>query len=330
MPTPSFCKFRRRLLRAAALSTMSLAAGGRAFAQAWPVRPVRFILGVAPGSVPDIATRQIAERLAPLLGQPVIVENRPSAGGIVALEALKASAPDGYTLSFVHSGNMSVAPSLFPRLPYDTAKDFEPVGIFWRGIQLLVAHPSLKATTLGDVVALAKAKPGQLRYSSPGNGTPTHLGMEQLKFVAGIDIQHIPYKGPAAHLAVLSGEVDLLLEGVEPLLQHLRAGRLRPLALGGSRRLSVLPDVPTFDELGVSGIGSTWLGVVAPLGTPPPVIARLNRDLASAIGSPEIRAIFEPSGRLITPGSPEEMAATIRDEIPRWREIVLRAQIKPD
>src|SRR4051812_5903792 len=157
MPTPSFCKSRRRLLGGAVLTAASLAAGRRGFAQTWPARPVRFILGVAPGSIPDIATRQIAERLALLLGQPVIVENRPSAGGIVALEALKASAPDGYTLSFVHSGNMSVAPSLFPRLPYDTAKDFEPVGIFWRGIQLLVAHPSLKATTLDDVVALAKA-----------------------------------------------------------------------------------------------------------------------------------------------------------------------------
>ena len=302
----------------------------QAYAQAYPARAVKFILGVAPGSVPDVATRQIAEKLAPLLGQAVIVENRPSAGGIVALEALKISSPDGYTLSFVHVGNMSVAPSLFPRLPYDTATDFAPVGIFWRGVQLLVVNPNVKARNLAELIALARSSPGSLRYSSPGNGTPTHLGMEQLKHSAGIDIQHIPYKGPAATLAVLSGEVDLLLEGVEPLLAHVRAGRLQPIAMGGSQRLAVLPEVPTFEELGLHGIGSTWLGVIAPLGTPPAVIARLNRDLTAAVQSAEIRRIFEPAGRLITPGTPDEMAATIRDEIPRWREIVQRAQIKID
>jgi tripartite-type tricarboxylate transporter receptor subunit TctC len=291
---------------------------------------VKFILGVAPGSVPDVATRQIAERLAPLLGQAVIVENRPSAGGIVALEALKLSAPDGYTLSFVHVGNMSVAPSLFPRLPYDTATDFAPVGIFWRGVQVLVVHPSVEAKNLAELIALARSSPGRLRYSSPGNGTPTHLGMEQLKHEAGIDIQHIPYRGPAATMAVLSGEVDLLLEGVEPLLAHVRAGRLHPIAMGGSQRLAVLPEVPTFVELGLLGIGTIWLGVIAPLGTPSAVIARLNRDLTAAVQSAEIRRIFEPAGRLITPGTPDEMAATIRDEIPRWREVVQRAQIKID
>ena len=136
------------------------------------------------------------------------------------------------------------------------------------------------------------------------------------------------YRGPAAHLAVLSGEVDMLLEGVEPLLPQLRAGRLRAIAVGGTERLTVLPEVPTFDELGLHGVGSTWLGVIAPLGTPSAVIERLNRDLATAVTSPEIRRMFEPTGRLITPGTPDEMAATIRDDIPRWREIVQRAQIK--
>jgi tripartite-type tricarboxylate transporter receptor subunit TctC len=302
----------------------------QAHAQSYPARPVKFILGVAPGSVPDVATRQIAEKLAPLLGQTVIVENRPSAGGIVALEALKTSLPDGYTVSFVHVGNMSVAPSLFPRLPYDTTRDFAPVGIFWRGVQLLVVNPNVKARNLAELIALARSAPGRLRYSSPGNGTPTHLGMEQLKHELGIDIQHIPYKGPAALLAVLSGEVELLLEGVEPLLAHVRAGRLQPIAMGGSQRLAVLPEVPTFEELGLHGIGSTWLGVIAPLGTPQAVIARLNRDLTAAVQTAEIRRIFEPAGRLITPGTPEEMAETIRDEIPRWRELVQRAQIKID
>jgi tripartite-type tricarboxylate transporter receptor subunit TctC len=195
---------------------------------------------------------------------------------------------------------------------------------------LLVANPNVKARSLAELIALARSSPGRLRYSSPGNGTPTHLGMEQLKHELGIDIQHIPYKGPAALLAVLSGEVELLLEGVEPLLAHVRAGRLQPIAMGGSQRLAVLPEVPTFEELGLHGIGSTWLGVIAPLGTPQAVIARLNRDLTAAVQTAEIRRIFEPAGRLITPGTPEEMAETIRDEIPRWRELVQRAQIKID
>lgn len=328
MPNVEPSAARRHLLGSAAVTILVALAPIRiARAQAYPVRPVRFILGVAPGSVPDVATRQIADKLALLLGQPVIVENRPSAGGIVALEALKASPPDGYTLSFVHVGNMSVAPSLFPRLPYDTSRDFAPVGIFWRGVQLFVVNPELKATTFAEVVKLAKANPGRLRYSSPGNGTPTHLGMEQLKHAASIDIQHIPYKGPASLLAALSGEVDMILEGVEPLLPHVRAGRLRPLALGGAQRLAVLPEVPTFEELGQPGIGTIWSGVVAPLGTPPAVIARLNRDLTSAIQSPEIRRSFEASGRLITPGTSEQMATTIREELPRWREVVQNANI---
>jgi tripartite-type tricarboxylate transporter receptor subunit TctC len=329
MPKLEFPVVRRRLLGRAAAAVLTTWVPARwAHAQAYPARPVKFILGVASGSVPDVATRQIADKLAPLLGQAVIVENRPSAGGIVALEALKASPPDGYTLSFVHVGNMSVAPSLFARLPYDTTKDFAPVGIFWRGVQLLVVSPVLEVTSLAELIALAKASPGRLRYGSPGNGTPTHLGMEQLKHAADIDIQHIPYKGPASLLAVLSGEVDLLLEGVEPVLPHVRAGRLRPIALGGGQRLAVLPDVPTFEERGQHGIGSIWSGVVAPPATPPAVIARLNRDLTTAIQSADIRRIFEPAGRLITPGTPDEMAATIRDEIPRWREVVQHARIK--
>ena len=320
---------RRRFLGlTASTGLLALIGNCKADAQAYPLRPVKFILGVAPGSVPDVATRQIAEKLAPLLGQAVIVENRPSAGGIVALEALKTSPADGYTLSFVHVGNMSVAPSLFARLPYDTMRDFAPVGIFWRGVQLLAVNPDLKASTLAELVELAKARPGRLRYSSPGNGTPTHLGMEQLKHAAGIDIQHIPYKGPASLLAVLSGEVDMMLEGVEPLLPHVRAGRLRSIALGGAKRLAVLPEVPTFEELEQHGIGTIWSGVVAPLSTPPAVIVRLNRDLASAIQSPDIRRSFEAAGRLITPGTPDEMAATIREEVPRWREVVKHAGIK--
>jgi tripartite-type tricarboxylate transporter receptor subunit TctC len=325
----SFCKPALRAARAA-VATVLLGAATVAMAQPFPSKPVRFILGSAAGTVPDVATRHIAEKLAVLLGQPVIVENRPSAGGIVALEAVRNSPADGYTLSFVHLGNMSVAPSLFEHLPYDPVKDFTNIGIFYRGVQVLVANPAVQAASLPELIAMGKAYPGKLRYSSPGNGTPTHIFMESINQAAGTGFQHIPYRGTAAHLAVVSGEVDLLLEGAEPMMPFILSGRVKPLAVGGDHRLAVLPKVPTFKEYGIEGVGSIWLGVVAPAGVPPAVVARLNHDLALAVKSPDIVASFEKAGRVITPGTPEEMAATIRDEIPRWREVVRRAQIKVD
>jgi tripartite-type tricarboxylate transporter receptor subunit TctC len=299
-------------------------------AAAYPDKPIRILNGGAAGSVTDIVARQIAEKLAPLLGQPVIVDSRPSAGGIVALDALKNSPADGYNLGLVHFVQMSVAPSIFERLPYDTVNDFSHVGILFRGPQILVVNPAVPAATLAELIELAKAHPGQLRYSSPGNGTPNQVFMEQFKHVAGIDIQHIPYKGPTAHAAVLSGEVQSLMEGPAAMLPHIRAGKLRALAVGGTQRLAVLPDVPTFEELGIQGITTVWIGVVAPRGTPREVVARLHRELARVFESPEIRVLYERAGRTITVGTPEEMKATIRDEIPLWREVVLRAQIKPE
>lgn len=299
------------------------------FAQSFPAKPLRIVLGGAPGTVIDVAARQIADKLAPLLGRAAIVDNRPSAGGIVALEAVKNSPPDGYTLGLVHMAQMSVAPSLFEHLPYDTVDDFAHVGILWRGPQVLVVNAGVAASSLAELTTMALARPGQLRYGSTGNGTPTHIIMEQFKLAAGVDIQHIPYKGPAAHLAILRGEVDVLLEGLAPLLAHIRAGKLKALAVSGTQRLAALPEVPTFEERGIAGIGTVWVGVIAPRDTPPPVVAQLNRALRQIVESPDIRALFEGAGRNVTPGTPDEMKATIRDEIPRWRDVVRRAQIKP-
>ena len=287
---------RRSVLQTGLTFLGGLTTAGLCAAADFPIKPVKFILGSAAGSVPDVSTRQIAEGLAALLGQPVVVENRPSAGGIVALEALKISAPDGYTLSFVHIGNMSVAPSLFERLPYDTLQDFTHISIFYRGVQVLVMHPAVGANSLADLIALARQRPGALRYSSLGNGTPTQLFMEQFNLAQGTAIQHIPYQGRGAHLAVLSGEVDMLLEGVEPMLPFIRAGKLRAIAVGGPRRVAVLPEVPTFEELGVKDIRTIWLGVVAPKGVPSAIVARLNRDLTTVMQSPAFSTTFESAG----------------------------------
>ena len=275
-------------------------------------------------------TRQLAEALGSDIHQPVIVENRVSAGGIVALEALKTSAPDGYALSVVAMPQLSVSPSMFKRLPYDPLKDFTHVGILFRGPQLLVVNPAVAAATLADFVQLTASQPGRLRYSSPGNGTPTHVLMEHFKYQAKIDVQHIPYKGPSASTAVLSGEVDALLEGVGPMQPSVRAGRLRALAVTGSRRLDSMPEVPTFEELGYKGIDAVWVGVVAPRDLPASVVAILNRALTQAMRTPELRKTFEDAGRIIDPGSSQEMTATVAEEIPRWREVVRRAGISPE
>lgn len=321
---------RRSTLISAALGIAAVLGTGQSLAQTFPARPIKVLAGVAAGSSPDGVLRQVVQTLGAAVGQPVVVENRPGANGILALEALKGSAPDGHTIAMVAFSQMSVNPSLVTAMPHDPLQDFTHIGIFWRGPQLLSASATTPASSLNELLVAAKARPGHLRYGTAGNGSPGHLFMEQLKQTAGVDVQHIPYKGPAAVVAGVSGEIELVMEGVSPQLQHIRAGKLKPLAVSGSQRLGVLPDVPTFDELGIKGIGTVWLGFVAPRGTPAAVVARLNQELRRAVESPEFRSASEGFGRLVTPGTPEAMTATIRDEIPRWREVVHRAQIKPD
>lgn len=295
-----------------------------------PAGVVRILVGSAPGSVMDVVARQIGEVFASQTGQTVVVDNRPTAGGIVALEALRQAAPDGRTLSLVHAMQMSAAPALFPRLPYDPLVDFAPLGVLFRGPQVLTLHPAVEAASWPELLRLLKAHPGRYRYATPGNGTPQHLTMELIKDAVGIDVQHIPYRGPAATAAVLSGEVELMLEGVMPVLGHLQAGALRAIAVGGQQRVGVLAEVPTFDELGVAGVGTVWVGMVAPKDTPAEVVQRLNGELQRAVKSPALLAAFERTGRIVSPGSPVEMAGAIRSETPVWRAVVQRARITPE
>jgi len=299
-------------------------------AENFPAHPIRFLLGNAPGSVLDVATRQLASRLEVQTGQHVIVENRPSAGGIIALETLKNSPADGYTLTTVSMPQMSISPSIFAHLPFDPSKDFAPVGILFRGPQVLVVNAEIPAATLKEFVALAAARPGGLRFSSPANGSPSHVLMEEVRFRTGASLQHIPYKGPSANLAVASGEVDALLEGISQMLPLVRAGKVRPLAVSGDHRVDAMPEVPTFAELGIPDIDAVWVGVIAPRNTPPAIIEYLNAQLSRAIQFPELRATYEQVGRIIAPGSPQEMAATIEAEIPRWRAMVKHAGITPN
>ncbi|MFM2059516.1 MAG: hypothetical protein RLY71_3901 [Pseudomonadota bacterium] len=228
----------------------------------------------------------------------------------------------------VHAMQMLAAPALFPKLPYDPVNDFAPVSILFSGPQVLVAHPALPAQDWAELLRLSRAEPERLRYATSGTGSPQHVTMERIKATAQLSALHVPFRGPAANAAVLSGEVELLLEGVAPLLQHIRAGRLRALAIGGSQRLPLLPEVPTFEQLGIPGIGPIWVGLVAPRGTPAEVVNRLHGHWSAAVVTPAVRTPFEAAGRIVQPSTPEAMDALIRREEPQWRELIRRSQIR--
>jgi tripartite-type tricarboxylate transporter receptor subunit TctC len=311
-----------------ALATLAALAATTTIAAEYPSGPIRLINETTPGGALDIAARQIAKRLGAALGQPITVEARPAASRISALAALKASAPDGHTLSMVHIAQMSAAPLLLPHLPYDPQTDFSPVGIVFREPQLLVVHPDVDATNLAGLLELSKkATSGTLRYATPAIGSPSHILMEKLKAATGADFTHIPYRGLSASIAVFKGEVELLMEGSGPLGVHLHAGKLRALAVTGSRRLSAFPDVPTFEELGIRGMDDAWVGIVAPARTPRPVIERLNIELERVMREPEMLTSYEALGRIVVVSSPEQMRAAIREELPRWTRVIRDARV---
>jgi tripartite-type tricarboxylate transporter receptor subunit TctC len=227
-------------------------------------------------------------------------------------------------------GELVVTPSLYERLPYDPLRDFAPVIALFAGPQLLLVHPGFPASSVEELIRLAKAQPGKLMYGSSGIGFPPHLFTEQFKVIAGIDLAHVPYKGsPAAVAGLLAGEVSVMMEGTDFVIPHVKARRLKALAVNRDARLSALPEVPTFEEVGVHGMARAWVGVVAPAGTPREIIERLNREFARALGSEDIRPYYEQAGRVTLAGTPGEFAARIREELPKWRQLVKQIGIQP-
>ena len=300
-------------------------------AQTYPMRPVRIVAGSAPGSILDIAARQIADKLGPALGQTVIVEPKPSGGGILAMETVARSAPDGYTLGIGSFVELGVNASLYDKLPYDPVKDFAPVILMYRAPLALVSNPSQPVATLADLIRLAKAQPGKITYGSSGVARPPHIFMELFKNVAGIDITHIPYRGaPPAAVALLSNEVGFLMETASAVIPQIKDGKMRPLAVTGEARIATIPDVPTFSESAVPGIGASWVGIVAPAGTPRDIVARLHREIAQALASPDIKKYYDSAGRTTASSTSEDFAAMIRDEVKKWPEIVKKANIRPE
>lgn len=322
-----------RALGLLALGLGAIVAPGLARAQPadWPARPIRFILPFPPGGGTDILGRLIAERLTAGLGQPVVTENRGGAGGNVGAEAAAKSPPDGYTIVLV-APSLAISPSLYSKLNYDPVKDFAPVSLVATVPNVMITNPSVPAATLREFIALAKSKPGEMNFGSGGSGTSNHLAGELFNIVAGVKLVHVPYKGVnLAMQDVLSGRVQLVFIGIPAAAPHIKAGKLRALALASAQRSAVLPDVPTADEAGLPKFEvTTWYGILAPAGTPRPVVARLNGELGKIMHSPELKDRLEALATDPLTSTPEEFADLIRREIAKWSEVVREAGLKAD
>ena len=273
------------------LFVLATSAAQSALAQTWPSKPVRIVVAYPPGGGIDVMGRQIAEKLTAAWGQPVVVDNRPGANTIVATDAVAKSAPDGYTVLLTTDATFSINPHLYAKLPFDTQRDFIPVTMLVLLQQLLVAHPSLPAGNLGELIALAKAKPGTINYASYGSGSQPHLSGEMLKYKAGIDLVHVPYKGISLAVpAVMAGEVQLTFAGIATSTAPLKSGRIKALAIGGAKRSPLFPDVPTFAELGYPEVEThAWFGLFLPAGSPKEAVQRIYADVKRIIDDPEFR-----------------------------------------
>ena len=311
---------------------LALLAPTLASAQSWPTKPVHILVSSGAGGTADILARMVGERLAPVLGQPVIVENRPGAGGHLGAGLVARAQPDGYTLLMSGSPTHSVGPHLFKRLTYEPMRDVPPVAMIAVAPNLLVAKSSLPVKSLADLIALAREKPGQLTYSSAGNGTSGHLAAELLKSMARIDMRHVPYKsGPEAVTGVLTGDVDFIFFTVPAVLPQVEAGKLRALAITSLARSELVPDVPTVAEAGFPGFEVLgWYALFAPRETPKPVVAKLSAEVEKIVRSPDIHDKLLQLGAEPRDMSPEQVTAFVAVESPKWGQLIRESGASAD
>jgi tripartite-type tricarboxylate transporter receptor subunit TctC len=296
----------------------------------YPSKPIRWISPWPPGGANDVFSRDIGRKLSDAFGQPVIVDNRPGAAGTIGSDVAAKAPADGYTVVMGSSPTHAIAPSLYPQLPYDPVRDFTAVTLVGTVPNVLVVHPSLAAKNVKELIALAKASPGRLNFASAGNGTSQHLSGELFKTLAGVDMVHVPYKGTApAMVDLIAGQVQLAFDNVTTIVPYIQAGKLRALAVTPAKRSAILPDVPTVAEAGVPGYeASVWFGVFAPAGTPQPVIARLHAEILKALNTADLRARMVAMGTDISGMGPAEFQAFVRKEVPKWAEVVRKANVK--
>ena len=323
---------RRQLLQLAGAAASVVAVPSVLAQAAWPSKPIRFVVPFAPGGTSEIVARSVAAELTKQLGQSVYVENKPGGAGTIAMAEVAKAAPDGHTLILTHVGTLAVNPYMLKNQPYDVNKDFLPVTLLAKVPNVFVIHPDVPAKNFQEFVAYVKKNPGQLNYGSAGNASAGHLAMEYLKLVTGMFMTHIPYRGTGPALTdLLAGRTQAFSAGTPALLQYIRSGKLRAIAVGTPTRLPVLPDVPTVAEMGYRNFESVqWYGMLAPAGTPPAIVQRLQEECAKALQSPATAERFAADNATIGGQPPAEFAAFIRREQAMWKDIVAKAQIKPD
>jgi len=309
----------------------ALVAPGEAPAQGCPTKSIRLVAPSTPGDAPDVIARLVAERLSAALGQQVVVENRPGAGGVVGSEIVAKSAPDGYTLIMGNAGSHGINAAVYSKLPYDILKDFAPVSQIAVAPNIFVVNPGLPVTTIPEFIAYAKARPGQLSYASGGNGSSSHMSMELLKSMAGIDVVHVPYKGSTPALTdVISGQDAVMSVNMPPAVPHVKSGRLRALAVTTRSRTPSMPDLPTVAESLPGYETVAWFGVLAPAGTPKDVVNRLSMEIAKIARSPDMRERLEGMGAEPVGGTPEEFGAVMARDIAKWTALAKSVGIKID
>jgi len=303
-----------------------------AFAQDYPTKPIRLVVPFAPGGSSSIIARAFSTEMAKGLGQSFVVENKPGGAGNVAMEDVARSAPDGYTLIIGHIGTLAVNPFMFSKLPFDTNRDFRAVSLFAKVPTIFVVHSSVPAKDLREFVALAKKEPGKLYYGSAGNGSAGHLAIEYLKLVTGIDIVHVPYKGTGPNLIdLVAGRTQFSAAGTPPFMPHVKAGKLRVVAVGTTKRLPILPDVPTMIESGVPGYrAGVWWAVMAPRGTPPGIVSRLNAELGRIVQLADVRAKYASLGVETEHSTPQQVTERIKAESLEVAKVLKAAGVEPE
>lgn len=316
----------------AAMALVLGAGYGAARAQGYPEKPIRIVVPFSPGGGTDITTRAFAPPLSATLGQPVVVDNRPGAGGLIGSTLVAKSPADGYTLLVASTGPMVITPALKSKMPYEVLRDFAPITQLITQPIWLVVHPSLPVKTVSDFVALAKARPGELNYGTSGIGNGTHLAAKIFESITGVNMVHVPYKGTAPAVTdLIGGHVQVIFSSISVMLPHINAGKLRPLAVGSAKRMPMLPGVLTMDESGVKGFdASSWYGFFAPAGTPDPVVTRLSSEVSRILQGAGIRKLIVDQGAVPVGSTKEEFTAHIKAELVKWRDAVRAAGVKTE
>jgi tripartite-type tricarboxylate transporter receptor subunit TctC len=306
-----------------------LAGAGSAQAQNWPNKPIRMVVPYTPGGYTDLMARLVSEKMATALGQTIVIENKPGANAVIGTDTVAKAAPDGYTFGTVIAAH-SVNPSLNPKLPYDTMKDFTYVSLTSVAPLILIATPALPAKDMKEFIALAKAKPGQLNFASSGIGSAAHLTMEMLKSREGINLQHIPYKGTAGALQdTVGGQINVMFDVIGPLMSQVKSGNAKALAVAAKERIPAAGDTPTMAEAGVADfVSGTWSGIIAPAGTPQEIVDRIAAEAKKALADPELRKKLDDQGIVAMGTTPAEFKTFVTDEIARWKKVITDADIK--